>query len=93
MLLGAVATHARSTTSYFVEIPHAQYEAEFGRPYRAVGCPATFSATQPPKPSAPAPRLGEHSLATMEELGFRPEETRQLVADGVTAGPSGAGKL
>eukprot|EP01046_Picozoa_sp_COSAG06_P011745 COSAG06_NODE_675_length_13163_cov_8.046387_2_plen_479_part_00 len=79
---------------YLVEIPYPEYEAEFGQPYKAVGCPALFSSTPPPLPSKSAPKLGEHSVATMDELGFSAGEVEQLVAQGViTAKPATEGKL
>jgi len=70
---------------YFVEIPYPEYEAHFGQSYKAIGFPATFSETQPPPPSSPAPELGQHAMDVMtSDLGYSDAEARSLIAQGVT---------
>ncbi len=48
--------------------------------------PSTWSATQPAA-SRPAPRLGEHSVEVLREIGYTPQRIAALLEGGVTAGP------
>jgi len=50
--------------------------------------PADFGG-QPPSPRWRAPRLGEHTLEVLVELGYGPTEVDALVADGVAVAASG----
>jgi crotonobetainyl-CoA:carnitine CoA-transferase CaiB-like acyl-CoA transferase len=70
---------------YFVNIPYPEYEAHFGKPYRAIGFPATFSVSQPPPPSSPAPELGQHTIECLtEKLGYNEAEAKGLIGEGIT---------
>lgn len=60
----------RSTTGG--DRPGYRYPAP---PYRLDG--------EPPPQSRPAPRVGEHSVAVLAELGYRPEEIGRLLEDNV----------
>lgn len=51
---------------------------------RAAGRPTRWSGTPPPEP-APAPRLGEHSVQVLRELGYAPQDIASMLASGACA--------
>ncbi|MBL4906229.1 MAG: CoA transferase, partial [Sneathiella sp.] len=51
---------------------------------REMPVPATWSKTQP-EPTRPAPRLGEHSVEILQELGYSAQKIESLVECGATA--------
>lgn len=51
---------------------------------RQLAYPSRWSVTQPAA-SRPAPRLGEHSVELLRELGYAPQRIGQLLSEGVTA--------
>ncbi|HEY5637623.1 MAG TPA: CoA transferase, partial [Burkholderiales bacterium] len=51
---------------------------------RDMAYPSTWSTTQP-GPTRHAPRLGEHSLEVLREIGYTEERIAALLAAGVTA--------
>ena len=51
-------------------------------PTKAVGCPVHFSAT-PTAITRPAPLLGEHTRALLQDYGYSDAEIDRFVADGV----------
>jgi crotonobetainyl-CoA:carnitine CoA-transferase CaiB-like acyl-CoA transferase len=59
-------------------------------PLRQLAYPSRWSVTQPAA-SRPAPRLGEHSVELLGELGYAPQRIGQLLSEGVTAGAVAAG--
>ena len=69
---------------------HADHPSE-GR-LREMAYPSTWSATQP-QASRHAPRLGEHSIEVLREIGYTDERIAALVEAGVTAGPIEAGAV
>jgi crotonobetainyl-CoA:carnitine CoA-transferase CaiB-like acyl-CoA transferase len=55
---------------------------------RTTGCPTRWSGTPPPADTLPAPRLGEHSVAILQELGYSQSEIGQMLGSGAClAGP------
>lgn len=56
---------------------------------RTLGSPTTWSDTPLPALS-PAPRLGEHSVGVLLEIGYSKEEVQQLLDEGATSSPSAA---
>ncbi len=81
------------TPETLVQDPHLQATGFFafeehpseGR-LRTMAFPSTWSATQPAA-SRPAPRLGEHSVEVLREIGYTPQRIAALLEGGVTAGP------
>jgi crotonobetainyl-CoA:carnitine CoA-transferase CaiB-like acyl-CoA transferase len=58
-------------------------------PLLAPRTPTNWSAT-PPGPRTPAPRLGEHSVEVLREIGYSDDEIAAMVGKGVTrTGPTG----
>ena len=58
-------------------------------PLLAPRTPTNWSAT-PPGPRTPAPRLGEHSVEVLREIGYSDDEIAAMVGKGVTrTGPAG----
>ena len=53
---------------------------------REMAVPSTWSVSQP-RPSRHAPRLGEHSIEVLREVGYSDEHIATLVDSGVTATP------
>ena len=51
---------------------------------RQMAVPATWSASQP-EPSRPAPRLGEHSVDVLREIGYSDARIAALVESGATS--------
>jgi crotonobetainyl-CoA:carnitine CoA-transferase CaiB-like acyl-CoA transferase len=56
-------------------------------PIRTIGVSTTWSETQA-APGRPAPRLGEHSVEVLREVGYSADEIECLVADGITVNGS-----
>ncbi|MFZ5779834.1 MAG: CaiB/BaiF CoA transferase family protein [Pseudomonadota bacterium] len=56
---------------------------------RTIGVPSRWSASAPP-PSAPAPRLGEHTEEILALAGYTPAAIDELIAQGVAARPQRA---
>jgi len=56
---------------------------------RVMGNPTAWSAT-PPGALAPAPRLGEHTVAVLREAGYDEGAIEALLATGAAAGPAAA---
>jgi crotonobetainyl-CoA:carnitine CoA-transferase CaiB-like acyl-CoA transferase len=54
---------------------------------REMAVPTTWSESQPAS-SRHAPRLGEHSVEVLRELGYDDEHIAELVEEGVTASPA-----
>ena len=54
---------------------------------RQMAYPSTWSESQPTG-SRHAPRLGEHSLEVLREIGYNDEQIDSLIASGVTRSPS-----
>lgn len=52
---------------------------------RTSGCPTRWSHTPPAADTLPAPRLGEHSLDVLRELGYDAEEIASMLATGASA--------
>ncbi len=55
-------------------------------PIHDMAFPATWSATQP-APDRLAPRLGEHSVEILREIGFTSARIEAMLGDGATAAP------
>jgi len=66
---------------FFVDLPHSSAGA-----VRQAASPMRFSRSQT-QLNWSGPRLGEHSLLILEELGYTESERRRLVADGVVVVP------
>lgn len=66
---------------FFWEAPHSSLG-----PVRQLGSPMNFSGTQAVRATA-GPRLGEHSGAILDELGFSEQEIGGFIEAGVTRGP------
>lgn len=78
--LESLATDAHlQATGFFRLVEHPSE----GR-LRDMAYPGTWSATQP-GPTRHAPRLGEHSLEVLREIGYTDERIEALLASGVTA--------
>jgi crotonobetainyl-CoA:carnitine CoA-transferase CaiB-like acyl-CoA transferase len=56
---------------------------------RSMAYPSTWSATQPGG-NRPVPRLGEHSVEVLREIGYSDERIERLLRSGVTAVPAAA---
>ncbi|WP_417518844.1 CaiB/BaiF CoA transferase family protein [Minwuia sp.] len=54
---------------------------------RDMAVPSTWSATQP-APTRHAPRLGEHSVEILNEIGYDEETINRMLASGATARPA-----
>jgi alpha-methylacyl-CoA racemase len=68
----------------------ADYQPLPGRPDMAQASPSPrFSRSDTPLPG-PAPSVGEHTIAILEELGFSAADVDRLTADGVVTRPGGA---
>jgi crotonobetainyl-CoA:carnitine CoA-transferase CaiB-like acyl-CoA transferase len=67
--------------NYFWDAPHPTLA-----PVRQLGSPMRFSRT-PVKRDHAGPRLGEHSVDVLSELGYEPNEIEQLQAHGVIGSP------
>jgi crotonobetainyl-CoA:carnitine CoA-transferase CaiB-like acyl-CoA transferase len=52
---------------------------------REMAVPAEWSETQP-SPTRPVPRLGEHSVEVLQEIGYSDGQISELIEAGVTAG-------
>jgi len=70
------------STGFFTSTDHPSE----GR-LRDMAYPGTWSATQP-RPTRHAPRLGEHSLEVLREIGYTEDRIAALVEAGVTASPA-----
>lgn len=55
---------------------------------RQMAFPAQWSATQP-APSLPAPRLGQHSVEILREIGYGSEKIEEMVKTGATIDAKG----
>jgi len=51
----------------------------------AMAHPTKWSGTPPTRESAPAPRLGEHTVALLREAGYSQTAVEELLASGVCA--------
>lgn len=56
----------------------------------ALGSPLKYSET-PPVIKSPPPRLGQHTIDVLRELGRNEDEIAQLIKDGAIAGDKGSG--
>ncbi len=65
-------------TGFFSEIDHPT-EGKL----REMTYPSQWSVTQP-GPSKPAPRLGQHSIEILREIGYSPEKIDRMVKSGAT---------
>ena len=54
---------------------------------REMAVPSTWSVSQP-RPTGHAPRLGEHSIEVLREIGYDDQHIAALVASGVTSAPA-----
>ena len=63
---------------------YAQHPSE-GR-LRQMAYPSAWSDTQP-QAARHAPRLGEHSVEVLREIGYSAERVAELVRSGVTVAP------
>jgi crotonobetainyl-CoA:carnitine CoA-transferase CaiB-like acyl-CoA transferase len=63
------------------------FEHPSAGPYRTVRAPWRLASTDR-GPARPAPALGEHTVEVLTECGLDDEETRQLLAAGICAGPA-----
>lgn len=70
-----------AATGFFTTVEHPSE----GR-LRDMAYPSTWSATQP-GPTRHAPRLGEHSLEVLREIGYTEDRVQALLQAGVTATP------
>ncbi len=76
-----VADPHLEATGFFSTIDHPSE----GR-LREMAVPSTWSVSQP-RPTRHAPRLGEHSIEVLEEIGYSEAEIAHLIASGATATP------
>ena len=70
-----------NATGFFSTVDHPSE----GR-LREMAYPSTWSASQP-RGSRHAPRLGEHSIEVLREIGYSDERIGALIENGVTATP------
>ncbi|AEG92503.1 formyl-coenzyme A transferase (Formyl-CoA transferase)-like protein [Ramlibacter tataouinensis TTB310] len=70
-------------TGFIREVEHPTEGA-----LRTPACPTRWSATPPPADLAPAPGLGEQSVAVLEEAGYSRAEIARLLASGACRAPA-----
>jgi len=79
--LEAISEPQAEANDYVVDLEHQSFGG-----YRTVGMPFGFSEA-PTSFTTTSPRLGEHTIEVLGELGFSPGEQQSFMSNGTTSGP------